>query len=98
VSRPSGRIEKTHEGNIALEADGEVKALFDGRGKQHEPDQAPLSEIINVINERFGLNLDEADRLLLEQYKAEMVADEDLAAQAKANTLENFKLVFERSS
>lgn len=91
------RIEQTHQGSASLAAgEGSVRAIFDGRGKQHEPDEAPLSEIIKVINERFGLNLDDSDRLLLEQYKAEMVADEELAAQARANDLEQFRIVFDR--
>lgn len=91
------RIEQTYQGTASLaEGQGTVRAVFDGRGKQHEPDQAPLSEIIKVINERFGLNLDDSDRLLLEQYKAEMVADEELAAQARANDLEHFRIVFDR--
>lgn len=91
------RIERTFEGSASLpDGDGELKAIFDGRGKQHEPDEAPLSQIIAVINERFGLNLGDADRLLLEQFKAEMVADPDLGAQARANDLEHFRLVFER--
>jgi type I restriction enzyme R subunit len=91
------RIEQTHQGSASLAAgEGSVRAIFDGRGKQQEPDQAPLSEIIKVINERFGLHLDDSDRLLLEQYKAEMVADEELAAQARANDLEQFRIVFDR--
>jgi hypothetical protein len=42
------------------------------------------------------LNLGEADRLLLEQFKADMMADPDLGAQARANDLEHFRLVFEK--
>jgi type I restriction enzyme R subunit len=91
------RIEQTHQGSASLAAgEGTVRAIFDARGRQHEPDEAPLSEIIKLINERFGLNLDDSDRLLLEQYRAEMVADEELAAQARANDLEQFRIVFDR--
>ena len=36
------------------------------------------------------------DRLLLEQFKAEMVSDPDLGEQARANTLDQFRLVFEK--
>ena len=91
------RIEMTYQGGASLTSgEGTVRAIFDGRGKQHDPEEAPLSEIIKVINERFGLNLGESDRLLLEQYKAEMVGDEELAAQARANDLDQFRIVFDR--
>ena len=32
--------------------------IFDGRGPQHEPEAEHLSQIIEIINERFGLKLD----------------------------------------
>jgi type I restriction enzyme R subunit len=54
-----------------------------------------LSQIIDVLNERFGLGLDEADQLLFDQFEETWTADPDLAAQAKENTLENFRLVFD---
>jgi type I restriction enzyme, R subunit len=91
------RIERTFDGSASLPAGaGELSAIFDGHGKQNDPDEAPLSQIISIINERYGLNLGDADRLLLEQFKAEMVADADLGAQARANDLEHFRLVFEK--
>ena len=91
------RIEQTFSGSAALPAGGgDLSAIFDGRGKQNDPDEAPLSEIINVINERYGLNLGESDRLLLEQFKSAMVSDPDLGEQARANTLDQFRQVFEK--
>jgi type I restriction enzyme R subunit len=91
------KIERTFEGSASLPSGaGELSAIFDGRGKQYDADEAPLSQIIAVINERFGLNLGEADRLLLEQFKANMMADPGLGAQARANDLDHFRLVFEK--
>ncbi len=91
------RIEQTFTGSAALPAGGgELSAIFDGRGKQYDPDEAPLSEIIIVINDRYGLNLGESDRLLLEQFKSAMVSDPDLGEQARANTLDQFRQVFEK--
>lgn len=73
-----------------------MRTLFGEVGRLYDPDEAPLSQIIGVINERYGLNLGDADRLLPEQFKSEMVADDELGARARANTLENSKLVFEK--
>jgi type I restriction enzyme, R subunit len=91
------RTEMTSSGSISLVAEqGEVKAIFDGTGKKYEPDIEPLSQIIEVLNERFGLELGEGDQLLFDQYEQEWVADPELAAQARENTPENFALVFRR--
>jgi type I restriction enzyme R subunit len=91
------RNEITYEGSLAASADvGEVKSIFgDGAGKQQEVLVETLSQIIDVLNERFGLGLDEADQLLFDQFEETWTADPDLAAQAKENTLENFRLVFD---
>ena len=51
------RLERTWQGSATLEdTDGQVRVIFDGRGKQHDPDTEKLSQIVELINERFGLN------------------------------------------
>jgi type I restriction enzyme R subunit len=91
------RNEITFSGPLSLAANsGEVKAIFgEGTGKVHEPDIEPLSQIIEVLNERFGLKLGEADQLFFDQFEEDWAADPKLAAQANNNTLDNFKLVFD---
>jgi type I restriction enzyme R subunit len=91
------RTEMTFEGSIALESDtGEVQTIFgEGLGRQTEPELEPLSEIVAELNERFGLNLDEQDQLLFDQFEETWVADPEVVAQAKGNSLENFRLVFD---
>ena len=92
------RSEVTFEGSLSLDANtGEVKSVFgEGRGSQQEPDIEPLSQIIDELNERFGLNLDQRDQLLFDQFEETWLADPEMAAQAKNNTIENFRLVFDR--
>ena len=53
-----------------------------------------LSAIIEVLNERFGMALGTADQLFFDQLEATWLGDEQLVAQARANPIENFKLVF----
>jgi type I restriction enzyme R subunit len=55
-----------------------------------------LSEIVDTLNERFGLNLNERDQLLFDQFEATWLADADVTAQARNNTVANFRLVFDR--
>jgi type I restriction enzyme R subunit len=54
-----------------------------------------LSEIINVLNNRFGTEFNEADKLFFDQIEAELVADSTLSEQAKNNTMANFKFGFD---
>jgi hypothetical protein len=49
---------------------GEVKSVYgDGAGRQQELDMEHLSEIVDTLNERFGLNLNERDQLLFDQFE-----------------------------
>ncbi|MHB8717743.1 MAG: type I restriction endonuclease subunit R [Candidatus Dormibacteria bacterium] len=92
------RSEVTFEGSLGLESDvADVRSIFgDAMGKQQELQLVPLSEIVLELNERFGLYLTERDQLLFDQFEEEWTADPELTAQARNNTLENFRLVFDR--
>ncbi len=92
------RNEVTFEGSLGSESDtAEVCGIFgDASGKQAELQLLPLSEIVLELNERFGLYLTGRDQLLFDQFEEEWAADPELAAQAQSNTLDNFRLVFER--
>ena len=92
------RNEVTFEGSLALEeVTGEVKSMFgDGSGRQQQLDLVPLSQIVETLNERFGLELTERDQLLFDQFEDEWAADKQLAAQAQNNTLDNFRLMFDK--
>lgn len=91
------RHQKIFEGSIQHEGGvGDISAIFDGRGKGHEAEDERLSEIIRILNEQFGLNLDEKDKLLFDQFEQAWLEDPDVLAQAQNNDFDNFKLVFER--
>jgi type I restriction enzyme R subunit len=91
------RTEATFEGSLALTATtGEVQTIYgDGVGKRHDPAIEPLSQIVELLNDRYGLNLTDADQLLFDQFEETWAADPNLADQARNNTLDNFRLVFE---
>jgi type I restriction enzyme R subunit len=52
----------------------------------------PLSEIIQALNDRFGTDFTEEDRLFFEQIKEKAAKDDKVIRTARANTLEKFKL------
>ena len=89
------RLEKTSEGSIGPDKGvGELAAIYSGKGKESEEERDRLSAIIQVLNDRFGTALGPADQLFFDQMEATWMLDEQLVAQARANPIENFKLVF----
>ncbi|OQX80878.1 MAG: restriction endonuclease subunit R [Bacteroidetes bacterium 4484_276] len=91
------RLQKIKEGSIDLikGEDGELDGLSEAGIKRAKEEKAKLSEIIEVLNERFGTEFEEADKLFFEQIEAELIQDEKLQTQAKANKIDTFKYAFE---
>ncbi len=90
------RIEKTSEGSITPDGGyGPIESLYSGQGRQVAEEKAHLSTIIEVLNERFGTVLGTADQLFFDQLEETWMADDHLVAQAQANPIENFRLVFQ---
>jgi type I restriction enzyme R subunit len=92
------RHQMTFDGTLALTSDvGEVRSFFgEGQGSQQALDLEHLSSIVEVLNERFGTDLTDVDKLLLDQFEESWVADGELSDQAQNNSIENFRLVFDR--
>lgn len=88
------RLARVSSGPIDLKV-GEPEAVYNptdvGTGKAKD-EKAPLSEIIQVLNERFGTTFTEEDRLFFEQIKARATADRQVIQTAMANPLDKFQL------
>jgi type I restriction enzyme R subunit len=88
------RLERVFSRPIELK-DGDaqgVKSPTDvGTGKANE-DRVPLSKIIKVLNERFGTEFTEEDRLFFAQIKERAVQNEQVIKTALANPLDKFSL------
>ena len=93
------RLQKASEGSITLEAQGEVgiQNITEAGIKRAKEEKAHLSEIIEILNERFGTDFNNADKLFFEQIEEELIGDEKLQMQAKSNTIENFKYGFDEA-
>ena len=91
------RLQKIKDGSIDLLSgeEGDLDGLSEAGIKRAKEEKATLSEIIDVLNERFGTEFEEADRLFFEQIEAELMNDETLQTQAKVNKLDTFKYAFE---
>lgn len=89
------RLEKEFDGSISLESSegglGGIKGEAGARVKKSNS----LAEIIAAINEKFGTEFTEMDKVL-EQIQADFLADEKLVSFAKSNDEAMFGLKFEQ--
>ncbi|WP_415295388.1 type I restriction endonuclease subunit R [Clostridium perfringens] len=88
---------KTFEGNISLLKEGKVALdpISFGKGASTEEEKTNLSNIINKLNEKFGTNFTETDKLSIDQIKEDMINNDELKIKAKNNTVENFKFSYD---
>jgi type I restriction enzyme R subunit len=93
------RLQKVSEGAITLEVQGEVGIpnITEAGIQRAKEEKAALSEIIHILNERFGTDFDNADKLFFDQIEEELVSDIKLQMQAKSNTIDNFKYGFDEA-
>ena len=69
-----------------------VKSPAEVGTRKAKDKKAPLSEIIEVLNERFGTHFTEEDRLFFQQIKEKACNSEQVVQTALANPLDKFEL------
>jgi type I restriction enzyme, R subunit len=90
------RLQKISEGSIELH-NGDARPL-DGPKElgtavlRESP--ITLSKVIDLINERFGTNFNQADQLFFDQIIEQATESEILQQAAQVNSQENFELLF----
>jgi type I restriction enzyme R subunit len=90
------RLQKISEGSIslrdgaALRLDGPTEV---GSGAARSQSMA-LSQLIDVVNERFGTDFNQADQLFFDQIVEAAMADDGLRQAAAVNPSDKFELVF----
>lgn len=90
------RLQKISEGSISL-SDGQANRLDGpsevGSGMLRE-EALPLSRLIDVVNERFGTDFNQADQFFFDQLVEAAVSDSALKQAAAVNPGDKFELVF----
>ena len=90
------RLQKISEGSISLQ-DGEARPL-DGPTEVGSglvrPQPVPLSQLIDIVNERFGTEFNQADQLFFDQIVEAAMTDDGLRQAAAVNPGDKFELVF----
>jgi type I restriction enzyme R subunit len=90
------RLQKISEGSISLQT-GEARRL-DGPTEVGSglvrPQPVLLSQLIDVVNERFGTDFNQADQLFFDQIVEAAMADQGIRQAAAVNPGDKFELVF----
>ncbi len=90
------RLQKVSEGSISL-SEGTANKL-DGPSsvgsKVAREEEVSLSRLIDVVNDRFGTDFNNADQLFFDQLVEAALADANLRQAAIANPGEKFELLF----
>lgn len=89
------RLEKDFEGNIELEGTEEGFNSITGESGRREKKKDPLTVLIDKINEKYGTNFTEMDKVLL-QLENDYAAKEKWQSYAKNNDRKTFMLLFEK--
>jgi type I restriction enzyme R subunit len=92
------RLQKISEGQIDLTG-GDARPLKGPTdvGTGGDDEDIRLSELIDILNERFGTNFTQADQLFFDQIQEGAVESESLQKAAGANSKEDFRYVFEKA-
>ena len=100
INMDSFRIEEIRNRSLIYENEhGELKPMSDGVSNKSEEDKEALSEILGYINEHYGADWTNADKVNM--FKEDIIRrsknDEDLikALDSNINTKDNARLAFE---
>lgn len=94
------RLQKISEGSISLN-EGNAKPL-DGphdvaSGIVRQEESVYLSRLIDIINQLFGGELNEADQLFFDQISESAVSNELLQQAANVNSFDKFQILFDQA-
>lgn len=92
------RLSQTFEGSVSLKAGdtGVLTGVQDvGTAKPKEDAFSPLSAVITLINDKFGTDFDENDKLFWDQVNNDLSKDDTLTQQARTNDLDTFRHAFD---
>lgn len=89
------RLQRVFSGTIELHGNVDefgVKSPTNVGSRKATDEKAPLSEIIELLNERFGTDFTEEDRLFFEQIKEKATRSPQVIQLRRANPFDKFQL------
>lgn len=91
----SYKIEEKGELHIELGSEGGLKPISNGGGYQEE-EKAKLSQILKDLNDAFGTEFTDDDRVFIERVKSNLLNNEELINKMERNAPENVMAVFDK--
>jgi len=97
IDMESHRIEKTGSGNISLSRGTRKLEPMGPKGTRLPPieEMEPLSQIIFELNQRFGTDFTDEDKVFIELLEEKLAGDVALEASVRVNPPENARLTFD---
>ena len=92
------KVQKGVDTNIALENEEGVIEPMGGGSSTKKPDEEdidPLSKIIKEINERYGTNFSDADKVILNNLSLKLLKSDILQGSVKNNSKDAAKIKFD---
>jgi type I restriction enzyme R subunit len=91
------RLQKIAEGDLVLQVQGEfgLDPTTEAGISKPKEEKDKLSSILNILNDRYGTEFTDADRLYFEQLEQALFENDELKLRAQSNPIENFKYAFE---
>jgi len=96
VDMDSYKIADKGETSIPLVGEGELKTMSDGVGEYSPDEKSRLSKIIEDMNDAFGTDFTDDDKVFLERVKDNLLENEELLNKMEHNSKENVKAVFDK--
>ena len=90
------RLEKDFEGEIKLESSKDGFMPITGEAGRREKNKDPLTSIIEKINQKYGTDFTEMDKILL-QIENDYAVQDKWHSYAKSNDKKTFMLLFEKN-
>lgn len=97
IDMDSYRVQQTSSGKINLDrGTKELEPITGGNIFQPPPEEVEiLSQILKALNERFGTDFAEDDKVFIQQLEEKLAGDAALEASVKVNVPENARLTFD---
>ncbi len=96
VDIDSYKIVNKGKKEIKLQAEGELQAISAGVGEYAEEINIKLSKILKDLNDTFGTDFSDDDKVFLSRVKDNMLKNSDLIKKIENNPKENVKVVFDK--
>tara|TARA_Y100000310_G_C20029045_1_gene510932 strand:- start:8 stop:460 length:453 start_codon:yes stop_codon:yes gene_type:complete len=92
----SYKIVKKGKKEIKINGEGELKPISESVGEFREDSYQKLSKILKEINDAFGTDFTEDDKVFLGRVKDHLLDNKDLMNKMEHNSKQNVKAVFDR--